>query len=501
VQGSATRGSRLGAPPVERVHVVTPLKLELPFWRYFELFRGRPYAFLLDSAKEAGGLGRFSFAGADPVAVFEAKRAPGGPPRSARIRITRSARLGGDGRPGTPELVADPLAELRRLLAEMAPPASPTGPLPFTAGAVGYFGYEAGHFIEELPDRGRDDLGLPDIHFGLFDLVLGHDHASAESYVSVIAPSRRAADSRLAACRRAVRDLESRVRPPVPAAASPVRRPEFAAHFDREAYAAAVEVCRQHIIRGDAFEICLTHRLETPFDGDPWDLYGALRSINPAPFAAYLDLPGAQVLSSSPERFLRVTAGGLVESRPIKGTRPRGATPQEDAALRDELAASPKDRAENMMIVDLVRNDLGRICEIGSVEVPELMAVERYATVFQMVSTVRGRLEAGHDALDVVRAAFPGGSMTGAPKIEAMKIIDGLEPVKRGIYSGSIGYIDVSGTADLNIVIRTLLLKAGRCYLNVGGAIVADSDPFDEYRETMDKAHALKLALAATPAR
>jgi aminodeoxychorismate synthase component I len=331
--------------------------------------------------------------------------------------------------------------------------------------------------------------------------VLGHDHATSRSYACVTARSRPAAEERLGACRHAIRELERTEKPPRPIPRADPARLEIAAHFDRDAYAGAVETCRRHIHRGDAFEICLTHRLEAPFRGDMWRLYGALREISPAPFAAYLDLPGAQVLSSSPERFLRLSADGLAESRPIKGTRPRGATPEEDAALHDELERSVKDRAENMMIVDLVRNDLGRVCEIGSVEVAELMAVERYATLFQMVSTVRGRLEPGRDALDLVRAAFPGGSMTGAPKIEAMKIIDRLEPVKRGIYSGSIGYLDVSGAADLNIVIRTLVVKGGRCYLNVGGAIVADSDPFGEYDETMDKAYALRLALAAATRR
>ncbi len=470
--------------------------MRLPFWRYFEVFRRRPYAFLLDSAKAAGGCGRFSFAGADPVAVFQAKRTRGGAPHGASIRITRSRRLTSDGTPRVSEFVSDPFAELRLLLAELAPPVPPASPLPFTAGAVGYFGYEAAHFVEDLPDRGRDDLGEPDIRFGLFDLVLGHDHASGESYVSVVTRGLRTAEWRLAACRRAIREFETSASTPAHAVGD-VGTLEFVAHFDRAQYVEAVEACRQHIFRGDAFEVCLTHRLQTPFAGDPWQLYGELRAINPAPFAAYLDLPGVQVLSSSPERFLRLTADGLAESRPIKGTRLRGTTPEEDATLHDELEASIKDRAENMMIVDLVRNDLGRVCEIGSVEVSELMSIERYATLFQMVSTVRGRLEGGRDALDLVRAAFPGGSMTGAPKIEAMKIIDRLEPVKRGIYSGSIGYIDVSGAADLNVVIRTLIVKDGDCYLNVGGAIVADSDPFEEYIETMDKAYALKLALAA----
>jgi para-aminobenzoate synthetase component I len=366
---------------------------------------------------------------------------------------------------------------------------------------VGYFGYEAGHFVEDLPDLGRAGLGLPDVQFALHDLVIGHDHATGESYVSVLSDGRRAAARRIAALRVAVRELERTAGAPLVDGRGDAGSLQLRAHFDRDGYADAVEACRRHIIRGDAFEICLTHRLEVPFAGDAWRLYAALRSISPAPFAAILERPGVQVLSSSPERFLHVTADGWVESRPIKGTRPRGATPEEDAALHAELATSIKDRAENMMIVDLVRNDLGRVCDIGSVEVPELMAVERYATLFQLVSTVRGRLKTGRDALDLVRASFPGGSMTGAPKIEAMKIIDRLEPVERGIYSGSIGYLDVSGAADLNIVIRTLVVKDGRCTFGVGGAIVADSDPHEEYDETMDKAYALRLALAAVTGR
>jgi anthranilate/para-aminobenzoate synthase component I len=230
-------------------------------------------------------------------------------------------------------------------------------------------------------------------------------------------------------------------------------------------------------------------------------LYGALREINPAPFAAWLQLPGFQVVSASPERFLRLGPDRIAESRPIKGTRPRGKDAAEDDRLGQDLANSAKDRAENVMIVDLVRNDLGRVAEIGSVAVPEMQVIEPYATVFQMVSTVQARLREDRDALDLVRACFPGGSMTGAPKIEAMKIIDALEPVKRGVYSGAIGYLDHSGVMDLSIVIRTIVCRDGRAIFGVGGAVVADSDPGAEYQETLDKAAALIAAVEAVAER
>jgi anthranilate/para-aminobenzoate synthase component I len=240
--------------------------------------------------------------------------------------------------------------------------------------------------------------------------------------------------------------------------------------------------------------------MDLPYPGDTWALYRRLRTLNPAPFAAYLSLPEVDVLSSSPERFLRVDASGEVESCPIKGTRPRGASAELDRTLQAELAASQKDRAENLMIVDLVRNDLGRVCEIGGIEVPQLQAVERYASVFQLVSRVTGRLANARDALDALRAAFPPGSMTGAPKIAAMRLLDRLEPTRRSVYAGAIGYLDVRGGLDLAVVIRTLLVKEGRAYLHVGGGVVADSQPAAEYHESIDKARALWAALAGAQA-
>jgi para-aminobenzoate synthetase component I len=272
--------------------------------------------------------------------------------------------------------------------------------------------------------------------------------------------------------------------------------PPVQSYFDESSYSRAVQTVKDHIAAGDVYQVCLTHRLEAHMEGgSAWDLYRELRQINPAPFASFLRFPEVEIVSSSPERFLKLDQNGLAESRPIKGTRPRGNTPAEDESLRNELRDSSKDRAENVMIVDLVRNDFGRVCEYRTVQVPDFLAIEPYATVFQMVSTVQGRLAGERDRFDLIRACFPGGSMTGAPKIEAMKIIDQLEPVARGIYSGAIGYLDFRGPMDLSMVIRTIIVEDGRCYFHVGGGIVADSDPRDEYRETLDKAWALVVAL------
>ncbi|MBE0565754.1 MAG: aminodeoxychorismate synthase component I, partial [Krumholzibacteria bacterium] len=267
------------------------------------------------------------------------------------------------------------------------------------------------------------------------------------------------------------------------------------APWDRTAYAAAVERCRQHILAGDVFEVCLTQQLAADLPCAPWRLYEVLRAVNPAPFAAFVDAAQVQVVSASPERFLRLDRERRAESRPIKGTRPRGRDREEDEQLRRELATSAKDRAENIMIVDLVRSDLGRVCETGSVTVPELTAVESYATVHQLVSTVQGRLRADLDAVDLVRACFPGGSMTGAPKIAAMGVIDAEEPAARGVYSGALGYLDRRGAMDLSIVIRTLVCAGKLATFGVGGAVTADSDPDAEYQEAMDKGRAMVEAL------
>jgi para-aminobenzoate synthetase component 1 len=251
----------------------------------------------------------------------------------------------------------------------------------------------------------------------------------------------------------------------------------------------------EYIFAGDIFQANLSQRLEAPLLGTPLELYRRLRRRNPAPFAAFLDYGDVAIASSSPERFLRVDDGRQVETRPIKGTRPRGVGPEHDAALALALAESDKDRAENVMIVDLLRNDLSRVCRPGTVRVPELFAIEHYATVHHLVSTVVGELAPEHDAVDLLRAAFPGGSITGAPKVRAMQIIAELEPTARGVYCGAIGYVSVTGALDTNVVIRTYLVLGRDVYFQVGGGIVADSNPEQEYRETLDKARGLVAAL------
>jgi aminodeoxychorismate synthase component I len=484
------------------VHLLEELDLRLPFWQYYAALGKQPYSCLLDSAKDPEKLGQYSFICGDPFVVFRAKRRPGTPPGAgATIEVvTRNADA-----PPVARFVADPFEELRRRLAEFKVEYDDyvDHPVPFLSGAFGYFGYEAGYFIESLPDTGADDLALPDMYLVFVDSLIAHCHKTGKSYLSVIGRGKEESVARDEAGRlrdQWLKRIEKyEATPQREWAVPPERRPaspiDIRYHFDETTYARAVQTVKEYIYSGNAYEVCLTHRLDAPLAADSWDLYRELRRINPSPFSAFVNFPEVQAVCSSPERFLRLDADRIAESRPIKGTRSRGRTAEQDAALYRDLLGSVKDRAENMMIVDLVRNDLGRISKFGSVHVPELMAIEKYATVFQMVSTIRGELEESRDNVDLIKACFPGGSMTGAPKIEAMKIIDHLEPVKRGIYSGAIGYIDFSGNMDLSMVIRTMIVKDQRCYLNVGGAVVADSDPVGEYVETMDKARALIMAL------
>jgi para-aminobenzoate synthetase component 1 len=276
-------------------------------------------------------------------------------------------------------------------------------------------------------------------------------------------------------------------------ASEPLR---LTSNFRRRDYIEAIRRAKEYIAAGDIYQVNLSQRLSAPLVTNPLDLYRRLSRSNPSPFAAYFDTPDGAVVSCSPERFLELR-GREVETRPIKGTRPRGESPEEDARLAAELQASAKDRAENVMIVDLERNDIGRVCEFGSVHVPELFALESYATVHHLVSTVRGRLRPDCDALDCLRACFPGGSITGAPKVRSMEIIEELESTRRGVYTGAIGYLCFSGDMDVNIVIRTAVVQDGVAHFQVGGGIVADSDPEAEYQETVDKGRAIADALAA----
>lgn len=466
--------------------------------RLLASFADRQHVALLENPGAPTSFGRYSYICADPFWVFRSKRrrAWSGPPGAER------------------ELDGDPLVHLAALLQRFRcgvdrwQPGLP----PFCGGAVGYLGYELLYLIESIPDLGRDDLELPDVELCFFGLVFAADRVSKSSWLLATGFGETAiaaeaeADSRLARGRELLAQLGPAAAP-APALRPRATRPRLREQdltsrgirpcVDRSAYLDAIADIKHNILAGNVFEVCLTQRFDRHFDRSGTELYQALRTVNPAPMTAYLRFGALEVLSSSPERFLSLDRAGVVETRPIKGTRPRGDTPERDAALRDELAQSEKDRAENLMIVDLARNDLGKVCRFGTVEVTELCALEPYEYTWQMVSTIRGVIEDRHDIVALLRAAFPGGSMTGAPKVEAMKIIDRLEPTKRGVFSGSIGYIDFDGAMDWSIVIRTFIKKGELLTFHVGGAIVADSDPEDEYQETLDKAHGLIAAIDA----
>jgi len=487
---------------LKHAHILREIASPLSLFDYFSTYAHEEHAFLLESGMDPGKLGRYSFTGRQPFLVFESK--------GTEVTIHRGDQV--------VRKQGNPFNELRAVLAQykIDPSTYGASQIPFLSGGVGYFGYELNYQLEKLPCLGADDLALPDIYFMFVDAVLIYDHLENKLYLSVIAfdQDAKAAQQRAKARFDDVREWMATVEAQhLAAAAEPPSEPVVNGGpgsgrplvvremFNEAQYMEAVTTAKEHIFAGDIFEVCMTHRFECDFDADPFELYRELRRINPAPFASYLNLPSVKVVSSSPERFVRVSRDRWCASRPIKGTRPRGKTPRQDRQHYKDLNSSIKDRAENIMIVDLVRNDFGRVCEVGTVQVSELMIIEKYATVFQMVSTIIGKLEEDRDCLDLVQACFPGGSMTGAPKIEAMIIIDELEPVKRGIYSGSIGYLDFSGNLDLNIVIRTVLVKDGKAYWQVGGAVVADSDPREEYIETLDKARAMVRALTAVSNR
>lgn len=433
-----------------------------------------PYPALLDGAYPGAPGSRFSYLVADPFLTLRS--------RGRRIVLARD---------GVEEhLDGDPWSVLQSLLRQHSLPNEPGLP-PFQGGALGYWGYDLGRHLERLPSTNPDDLGLPEMCVALYDWALAHDGQTGTSYLfsSGLPDGTQArAEARAQSVLARLTDTPHRITPSRPA---PVAMQSNSTAAD---YMAAVERVKEYLAAGDAYQVNISHRFQAAFDGDPWELYLRLRRYNPAPFGTYLGFPDARVLSASPEEFLRLD-GSRVRTRPIKGTRPVGATAREDARLTAELLASAKDRAENVMIVDLLRSDLGRVCKIGSVEVPGLLDVERHPTVFHLVSTVTGELPPTADAVDLLRACFPGGSVTGAPKVRAMEIIEELEPVRRGVYCGAIGYISFSGDMATSVAIRTLVETGGQVYLQVGGGIVADSDPQAEYLETLDKGRGLLRAL------
>ena len=371
---------------------------------------------------------------------------------------------------------------------------------PFQGGVAGFLGYEFGGRLERLPAPRSDDLGLPDAWLGAYDWVVAWDHEEGRTWVVV---RRGGGEAGRPSAEERVGDILRRLSEPRPVlgagSGTPASPLQFLSGFTRDEYLRAVERVRELILAGDIFQANLSQRFEAPWPGESFDFYRRLTAANPAPFAAYFRGDGFAVASASPERFLMVDPSGQVETRPIKGTRPRGDTPDADRRLAEELLASEKDRAENVMIVDLLRNDLSKVCRPGTVEVPALCALRSHPTVHHLESIVTGRLEAGQTAADLLRAAFPGGSITGAPKVRAMEILRELEPVARGVYCGSIGWMSVTGAMDTSIAIRTVTLQDGRAYFHAGGGIVADSIPEQEHQETLDKAAGIRHAFEAAP--
>ncbi|MFC8949686.1 aminodeoxychorismate synthase component I [Streptomyces rochei] len=447
------------------------------------LFRTGEHPFWLDSSRPGGRLGELSVMGDASGPLARIARAD---VQAGTVTVTAD---------GTSRTVSGPfLSWLENDLAGLRTEV-PELPFEFALGWVGCLGYElkaecGGDAAHRSPD--------PDAVLVFADRALVLDHRTDTGYLLALAEDgdEDAARAWLAEAAASLHGIAGRPPAPCPPVPECTAGPVELRH-DRDAYLKMIDVCQQEIAAGETYEVCLTNMAEVDTDLDPWQAYRALRRLSAAPFAAYLHFGPLAVLSSSPERFLRIDRHGTMESKPIKGTRPRGATPEEDARLVEDLASSEKDRAENLMIVDLVRHDLGRCAEVGSVVADPVFQVESYATVHQLVSTVRARLRPGTSPVAAVRAAFPGGSMTGAPKIRTMQVIDRLEGGPRGVYSGAIGYFSLTGAVDLSIVIRTLVLSGNRLRYGVGGAVIALSDPAAEFEETAVKAAPMLRLLGA----
>ncbi len=446
----------------------------------FDKVSSLPYSCFLDSSLLMPKFGLHSFIGFSPFMTLHTNG------RNAIFSY----------RDGTVRsLQMNPFDALRVALrqVEIDPDSRPEGLPPFVGGAIGYLAYELGRYIERLPGRAVDDLHLPETFFCFYDKVIAIDHVSGEKYMLVTsAPGERPEkkfsvieDAFSKKIRHNGNDCGQRIS---------TRNQDFECTFTKDQYIEAVKKVKEYILAGDIYQANLSQRFSCQLREHPWDLYRRLRVVNAAPFSAFLNFGSYAVASSSPERFLAVR-GSEVETRPIKGTIRRLDDPELDSRQKELLLSSVKDRAELSMIVDLERNDLGRVCSYGSVKVTEHEVLESYATVHHLVSTVVGTLREDKDVVDLLKASFPGGSITGAPKIRSMEIIDELEPTVRSVYTGGIGYLGFDGNHDINIAIRSMIIANGKVYFQVGGGIVADSDPEAEYQETLDKGKALFTAI------
>ena len=484
---TADEFGQLAAAGHNRIPVVREVlsDLDTPLSVYLKLADG-PHTYLFESVEGGETWGRYSIIGLPAARTFTFR----GPRVEERVHgeLVESREL------------SDPLAEVDRLRAAYSVPRIPGLPA-FTGGLVGYFGFESIGYIEPrlAQDAGKpDQLGTPDAFLMLSEELAVFDNLKGRLYLVVHADP--AQPQAYALALRRLDELVYRLRHsgrsyPDVLDPSLLDEADFVSGFTREGFVAAVEAVKDYIRAGDVFQVVLSQRMSVPFRARPVDVYRALRALNPSPYMYFLDLDGTQVVGSSPEILVRVQ-DGEVTVRPIAGTRPRGATPAEDAALEAELLADPKERAEHLMLIDLGRNDVGRVAEPGSVTVPDRFTIERYSHVMHIVSEVRGRLRDGASFSDVLKATFPAGTVSGAPKIRALEVIRELEPVKRNIYSGAVGYIGWWGDVDTAIAIRTAVIQDGRLHVQAGAGIVFDSDPQKEWDETMNKGRALFRAVA-----
>jgi len=465
--------------------------LDTPLTLFAKMTDGYGDKFLFESVEGGEKWGRWSFIGCDPLCTVTAKN--GGVAISEAV-ISES----GEGRQ-TRRLPGAPLPALRQLFAELAA-AEPPGLPRFCGGLVGYLGYDVVRSLEDLPDDRPPGLG-PDAAFMMPRLLLAHDslRQKAKLICWVKLSGIEDAPTAYADAIRRLRELIVRLQGPLPAhfreeSHTPTTEPEFVANMTPDSFRAMVERAKEYILAGDIIQVVPSQRFQTQTTLSPMRLYRALRQINPSPYLFYLQLGAMALIGSSPEILVRLT-GDEIELRPIAGTRRRGRNEEEDLALEKELLADPKERAEHVMLVDLGRNDVGRVAQGGSVVVRDLMVVERYSHVMHLVSGVRGRLAAGLDQFDVAAACFPAGTVSGAPKIRAMEIIDELELERRGPYAGAVGYFGVGGAMDFCITIRTMVVHEGTLSIQAGAGIVADSDPDSEYHETINKSMALRRAV------
>jgi anthranilate synthase component 1 len=460
------------------------MDLETPLSFFKRLERDR-YSFLLESVEGSERWARYSFLGTRPVRVFKA--------RGDRVEIIENGK--------TKTLVAQAPLRLLEELMKGYRPVTVAGVPPFFGGALGYVAYDAVEQFHGIKNDKIDPLGMPEIFFLFVQTVIAFDNLKHtikvidNVHIGPTTHLRRAYDRSVRRIRQVIATLQKKPRGIEPRDLSQGKGArKFRSNLTEETFKHSVVRAKEYIHAGDIIQAVLCQRLETETDSDPFEIYRALRYVNPSPYMFYLELEELRVIGSSPETMVRLT-GDTIELRPIAGTRRRGATPEEERELEADLLADPKERAEHIMLVDLGRNDVGRVAAIGSVEVNELMAIERYSHVIHIVSNVRGQLAAGKTPFDLFISAFPAGTVSGAPKVRAMQIISELEPHKRALYAGAIGYFGYNGNLDTCIVIRTIVMKGRKVFINAGAGIVADSDPASEYQETLNKAHAMFKAV------